>query len=717
MAFDFEALVGHLYVVGGRSLAAQPPGMLVEVAPKKAARGRELDTIFILVTPSGDVTAPAAFYDQMANLAAERYFNSTGGVTAGLRTVFNSLNQDLVEHNGEGKRHYEANLVCGVLKDNELFLARAGAGIALYRHIGEMQPFPADFSNDEALYGPPLGVQPVPDIKMTRYGVMQGSRLVLSDSRLADLDMGRMTAALCTNEIADVLAGYKELVSTQMTLMAIEFVPPETPSPASVKDARSSSRAPSASAAQPAVTTTTTSTTESQSSSDATEPPTRRVDGVFVAQLKVIAAGVVLFFARILANINRILDRIFPPPPEGKRGWFRTSTAVGISILIPVAIVILVAGLGLASTDRTEFETCVEAAGKTANVARSINSTDRAGTLAAWNAVVGKVNECDKMHPNDPTMLALVREAQGVKDALFQIERRHTVTLKSFQNANLTRAVLQGQDLYVLDSQNQLVQRIALKTNDDGTVEAASSEPMTAMRRGAVIGQYRVSDLVDIVWSDDTTQITALDKQGLLIQCSPRFRQDCQVQQLQRAETWVNPVKMQLWEGRLYLLDPGANQIWRYDSTGGSYASSPIEYFAGDTRPQLQNAVGFGIYSSGTTGGSIYILTSDGQTTKWLGGKQIAFVYAGFPDGQQLAGADSFYLNPDPIGQGLFITQRSSRTIFETSLSGTWFGSYQVYEEDNFAALNAVVADSNLQIVYVLSGNSVFILDTKKPAQ
>ncbi len=314
-------------------------------------------------------------------------------------------------------------------------------------------------------------------------------------------------------------------------------------------------------------------------------------------------------------------------------------------------------------------------------------------------------------------MLMLVREAQTVKDALFQIDRRHAVTLKSFQNANLTRAVLQGQDLYVLDTQNQLVQRIALKTNDDSTVEAASSEPMTAMRRGAVIGQYRVSDLIDIVWSDDTAQITALDKTGLLIQCSPRFRQDCQVQKLLRSESWVNPIKMELWEGRLYLLDPGANQIWRYDSTGGSFASSPIEYFSGDVRPQIQSAVGFGIYSSGTTGGSIFILTGDGITTKWLGGKQTPFVYAGFPDGQQLAGADSFYLNPDPIGQGLFITQRSSRTIFETSLSGTWFGSYQVYEENNFAALNAVVADANLQIVYALSGNSVFVIDQKRPEQ
>src|SRR5687767_7983186 len=129
MAFDFEALVGHLYVVGGRSLSAQPPGMLVEVAPRKAARGREMDTIFVLVTPSGDATAPSAFYDQMAQVSAERYFNSTGSVTAGLRTVFNTINEDLTEHNSGGsKKRYEANILAAVLRDDEVFLARVGSG-------------------------------------------------------------------------------------------------------------------------------------------------------------------------------------------------------------------------------------------------------------------------------------------------------------------------------------------------------------------------------------------------------------------------------------------------------------------------------------------------------------------------------------------------------------------------------------------------------------
>jgi len=48
MPFELEALVGHLYVVNGRTISAPPPGALVEVSPRKAARGREADTLSLI---------------------------------------------------------------------------------------------------------------------------------------------------------------------------------------------------------------------------------------------------------------------------------------------------------------------------------------------------------------------------------------------------------------------------------------------------------------------------------------------------------------------------------------------------------------------------------------------------------------------------------------------------------------------------------------------
>jgi hypothetical protein len=110
MPFVFEALVGHLYIVGGRSISASPPGALVEVAPKKAARGRETDTFFALVLPSSDSPAPTAFYDQLAQLAAERFFSSSGSVTAGCAVDAYSLVAAYTHAHQNTNRHTDTHL-------------------------------------------------------------------------------------------------------------------------------------------------------------------------------------------------------------------------------------------------------------------------------------------------------------------------------------------------------------------------------------------------------------------------------------------------------------------------------------------------------------------------------------------------------------------------------------------------------------------------------
>ena len=704
MAFDFEALVGHLYVVGGRSISNQPPGLLVEVAPRKAARGRELDTIFVLVTPSGEATAPAAFYDQMAQVSAERYFNSSGSVTAGLRTVFNTLNQDLTEHNIGGKKQYEANILAAVLRDDELFLARVGSGVGLIQNQPgtQPQPFPTDFGNDDALFGPPLGVHPIPDIKMSKYSISQGNRLLLADARLADLNMEKLSAALAASDITEVLNAFKILVTTQLTMLVAEFVLPETPSPVAVKEGRSTTKS-----AQTAPSTTATGEVKAvEIPQPANAKPSRRRNNAAREQAQRGAGSIALVLARAFEGVNHLLDRIFPAPAEGQRSRLKASTLAGITILVPVAIVILVVVMGVGGAEPTEFELCVAEANKTATAARAIPSSDVTNTLNSWNAVITVVNRCNDIRKGDPLLASTLREGQNVIDKLFQVERRQTQVVASFPNAVLKQVVLQGLDLYVLDAQNQQVYRTTL--TEDGHQSVQSSKfPIPAMRVNASISGFRVSNLVDIAWAEDITQIVALDDKGVLIQCSPSFLQTCQAQQLLAAERWSSPTRMTLWQGRIYLLDPGANQIWRYDSTGGTYANPPVEYFVGDSRPDIRNAVDFAI----DTNGYVYLLTADGQITKWVSGQQSPFSFAGFPAGQQITSADAMFLNTDPIGQAIYIVSRANLTVYETSTAGTFNFSYRAFNEDDFASLANVVADANLGIIYVLSGNSVFAFD------
>jgi hypothetical protein len=64
-------------------------------------------------------------------LASERYFNSTGSVTTGLRAVYDAINKAIMNQNRIELRQYEVNFICGVLHDSSLFLSRCGLALGI----------------------------------------------------------------------------------------------------------------------------------------------------------------------------------------------------------------------------------------------------------------------------------------------------------------------------------------------------------------------------------------------------------------------------------------------------------------------------------------------------------------------------------------------------------------------------------------------------------
>lgn len=697
MAFDFEALVGHLNVVNGRAISAMPPGALVEVAPRKAARGRETDTFFALVLPSGETIAPALFYEQMAALCAERYFNSTGSVTSGLRAAFAHLNENLYEHNQHDAHHYEAVIVCAVLRGADLYVGRIGAGVALLRHDGAVQPFPTDFTNDEQLYGTPLGVHMSPDVRMAMYTVREGTRLVLADAALADLDYHAVCGAAERDDIGDVLMALKDLAAGTLSAMVIEFVPPEAPSPLPMPDAAHSREAPAAPAAP------------------ATRPAAQgpRLSEARGDSLNRAVGGAALGAAKVVDGLNDAVDFVLPEPRDSARSIMATPFMAALALLIPVMVVVVVLVFWLSGTGQSEFDRCVTNAYQAASLARSIDSSDVRGTLAAWNAVQVVVAQCNQLRASDPQMVALSAEAQQVTDALVGIDRRPTTVIDSLPSAVLTRLVLQGEDLYALDNGNDIVYRLTLNT--DGLSLNTPRQPIAAMRRGGVVNQFQIGDILDIAWGEDDaglqqgSVITALDSAGVLITCPPRFTQQCSAQQI-NTSTWVAPVAMEFWQGRLYILDPGANQVWRYDASGGSYPNSPAEYFVGEGRPDIRQAVDFAI----DTPGSIYVMLNDGTVQKYTSGQRTGFAFSNFPEGQTFAGVRSMFLNTNPTDLMLYIVAGGVNTIYQTTHAGTRAASFRAEDNSQFDALADVAVDSNRDLIYAASGNTIFAFERQE---
>lgn len=700
MPIEYEALIGHLYVVGGRSISAPPPGLLVEVAPKRAARGRETDTFFALVTPAGSATAPAAFYERMAQLASDEYFESGGSVTSALRDVLANINDNLFEHNSSDPRRYEANVIAGVLRGSDLYLGKIGTSAALLTGRDSAQAFPAAFADKAALTGAPMGVELTPDIKMAKYTVSASTRLLLADAALTDYPADDLEAAARLEDIGAVLARLREIVKAHITLLALEFVAPDQPAALPIKAVESTT---TAKAAPP-----TPAAAESAPGAGAPPPGTIRRSGARGAWVRKVLSKASGGGAGMTDSVTRVFERLVPPPKAG-RAWLSSPAAAGVTVLIPVFVVVLVIIFWISGTGESEFDQCVRQANDTAVTARGIASSDVTGTLAAWNAVLALTAQCDSIREGgDPLLSVLQSEARTIIDRLLAVERRSVTVLDTFRNADLSQIVVQGEDVYVLDSGNQLVYRLTLA--DDGmSIVPDSRTPIQAMRRSGAVLQYTVGSLIDIAWAEDgggvaqSNVITALDENGLLIACPPRFLQECTAQQLRGIETWGTPRAVTFWEGRLYILDPGANQIWRYDPSGGTFPGMPLEYFTGERRPDIRRALDFAI----TSAGDVYLLLQDGVVVRFTSSQLQPFAFSGFPQGQSNEANSAMFLNTNPIAQGLYFVNRATRTVYETTMAGTFINSYRASDEALFGQISNVYADSDQQIVYVLSGNSL----------
>ncbi len=711
MAFEYEALVGHLHLVNGRAISIPPPGALVEVTPKKTARGREADTFFALVLPGGETLPKPEFFERMAGMACETYFGSTGSITSGLGSVFKYLNENLYLHNAESarsnQRRFEASLICGVMRGTELYVGRVGAAVGAIRSGTETTPFPASFEDDEALIGAPLGVHVDPDTQIKKFDISAGMRLILADPVLADLTIEMVGEALSGEDITAALTSIKERISGQkqstLQAMILEFIPAAQPVALPVREVVSTAEIVAGHTPPP----------EPPPAPEPTPAPAKGSEPRRSAKRKETmdraAGGAALGAAGALQVSSRIFDLFVPKPKEGSKGWLATPAATGLAILIPIVVVGIVVVLWVTGTGESAYDRCITEANGTAEIARGIANTEVNGTINAWNAVIIKSEECLTLRENDPNMIALITEARTVIDALLSIERRELVLLDTFLNANLSRVVLQGEDLYVLDDGNDQVYRVTL--GSDGLTIARRQDAIPAMRRNASVLQFTVGDIVDISWAErgeglsQSNALAMLDSAGVLVDCSPRFLQDCSAQQLPATETWNQPLKMVFWGGGLYVLDAAANQIWRYRSVGSAFSNTPTEYFTGTGRPDIRTAIDFDIDSEGV----VFILLSDGRMLKFRSGEQEDFAFT-FREGQSMTSVNNLFLSSNPIAQSLYFVSRNDRTIYETTFSGTFMQSYRAFDESLFASVSDVAVDVNRGILYAVSGNSLFAL-------
>ena len=595
MAFELEALVGHMYVAGGRTIKTTPPGSLCEVAPKRAVRGREIDTLFVLVLPSGNI-APNTFYEQMSLMAAERYFSSTGSVTSAIRDVFNTLNNNLFEHNASGRKHYEANMILAVMRSTDLYVARAGAATLVLRHSGETKTVPESLTDDDKLFKPPLGVQPIPEVEMSRFTVDSGTRMVMADASIAEITQDKMDQALVASNIEEVLDDFKLLVTLQIQMMVIEFVPPEQPVMVPAATGQSSAvivaeiAAARVKTASQEVKTITDADIATANAKELVPRPKRPTPQ---ERLKERTKGGVVTVSRGLGHsLTRVanLARIFLVGVDNPERRRRNTTLIAlITFIIPVALAVIILPSWVGNIGGSIYEECVEEANEGAILARSLPADSRESILTAWTGTLLVIDECKDLRPEfvDLELNTLREEAQFAVDSMSGITRRRAIPIWASpdEGANIREIVLQGVDsIYAFDNNNHVVYRLQLNETGNALIDV---QPIQFMSIGARVEGNTLGRIVGIAYDSLRDRIAALDENGVLVTCRPLVINECDSQQLVDFNLITNPIRVTFWRENLYVLDTGTQQIWRFQPIGATdnYANAPIEYYQGASPP------------------------------------------------------------------------------------------------------------------------------------
>ncbi len=225
MTVELEAFAGHLLVVGGRAVRIPPPGALAEAAPRRVARTREGDRFFILVTPAGPATAQATFYEELARLAADVYFGSSGGVTGGLREALGAIHQDVYDRQ---EATHAVSALALALHGTELFAARSGRLFSVLSQAEASAFFPDGYRDPLELNIPPLGIGQTPDIQLTSFEITPGDTILIAGDGLLQADEGALLDALEADSVLNVIDQLKPLAGQQVFASVIRFATPGT---------------------------------------------------------------------------------------------------------------------------------------------------------------------------------------------------------------------------------------------------------------------------------------------------------------------------------------------------------------------------------------------------------------------------------------------------------------------------------------------------------
>lgn len=730
---ELQAVTGQLYIVDGQTQEGQGatvPGLLAQPGPGKAARGRERDFLFVHLTLTGQPQETAALAQELLNTISRRFYDSTGSVTAALRRAIVEVNETLLRLNlGGDDVPREGAITCAVFHQGELFTLQVGEALAMLGHNFGIERLPP--ADPPRLT--PLGRSSGIDIRYYHHRLQAGDMLLLADPRIAHLPPRTFIPALVDTEVELGLSELVDIVgSDSARLLLVEFTEdlpldlpdaaplnkPATQAPIVIPPAaprrQPEQSAPLVSLArrpQPQRPPAQTSVTQP------VLPGPAAIDVEVVARKATSQAAMGL--SRFTAWLAELLARLRPPAPaagEQPSGW---TVPVLLAILIPVLVAAVVTGVYL---ERGRIQRLAQIK---IEMAQNLGLAEQAGEDQAqarqyYAAVLALAEEAEtQLRPGDGDVARLRSQALAQLDRLDGVTRLAARPLYEYdQGVELTAVTLrEGLEggIFTLDAAGG---SIYYHETGESYLNLLSEEPLRPLFGGQAIGSYVVGNVIDIMWRPQGQAVTreglaVLDGKGALVTFYPNLA-DTRAVPLGLASEWVAPVAITTFDERLYVLDVGARQIWRYFPDGDGFVTNDSDRTLAFTNdPGLEQAVDLAIYSED---GSLALLYGDGRIRYYdTRASRIQWDEATLLQ----SGLITPLVQPTAVkivGRGLnasiFVADAGGGRIVQISRGGRVLAQYRALDSSGrelFAGItDFAVAETPLRI-FVTAGNTLYV--------
>lgn len=726
---DLLAITAQLSVSNGTVLnEGTVPGLLAHPAPQKAARGRERDFLFAHLSLAGSQEETADPARELVEALARRFFATSGSVTSALRRAVIETNEQLLRHNLTTRASSEGALSCAVLHSGELYTLQVGEGLAFLGHNFGVERLPVRAPTHLTPLGRSAGI----DIRFAYHQLQSGDMMLLCDPRLSHLSGESLAPVLVNTEIESGLEALMDVTAGESArLLLVEFAD-ELPSTLPLTFQHSKQPAPRAGAtkatnadrtkAQQAVPSSALPAGPVAAGTSIATPPATYAGAPEepASSLEVGARRAASTSARGLSRFTGwlalMLDKLRQPATEEPSVHWAIPASV--SLVIPLIVAAVITSVYIQRDNVAQLAQVKQQMMDEMLAAENVGGNS-AEAQAHYLVVLSLAAEAEALHPDDLEVTGMRSDALDALDRINGISRLEATTFYRYEDgADLARIVLRGSDggIAVLDLNGN---RVLFHPTDDTYRTATAETPITIGFGGQAVGAHTVGQLFDTIWlpgSASTTRdsIAMADVTGGLFNYYPNLG-DIGGVELSNSSAWMTPIAMSSYLDRLYILDSGAGQIWKY------YISSDYSQFAGDEVIQLGEdadllqAIDFDLYAED---GSLVVLYRDGRIRYYD-------TRSGRPRWDETALTQGGLVTPfvapvsvKIVGTGLnasiYVLDPGSGRLVQLSRGGTVLTQYRVMDESGGEVLtNAAdfaVTDSPVG-VFVVAGDTIYLAE------